>query len=264
MTITDEEACREPLEQDHPLYNSEVPLAVVLDDRLEVGRRMTKSFDVSILVASHIVAGSRTAPAIHRWLLKQMMQQPSLGALQVWDKRAQAQVLQVAPFLPRRPRSVAASAQQMAAEMERVQVLAVTQCLTCFWHVQHLLLPEHSAAARCQHPKGTMQQGVVGFAAGGTAGPARAAVLGLQRGADAGRAEAVRSMRQARRLAARARHAAAHHAPHLGPAQGARPLCSLAAVAGRFAMHLRNICVEQGHAIVSQCIKSTCAWPKLL
>ena len=36
MCTTDEEACQEPLEQDHPLYNSEVPLAVVLDDRLEV------------------------------------------------------------------------------------------------------------------------------------------------------------------------------------------------------------------------------------
>ena len=36
MCTTDEEACQEPLEQDHPLYHSEVPLAVVLDDRLEV------------------------------------------------------------------------------------------------------------------------------------------------------------------------------------------------------------------------------------
>jgi hypothetical protein len=49
-------------------------------------------------------------------------------AAQVWDKKAQAQVLQVAPFLPRRTRGAAtgsgaaASAQEMAAEMERVQV----------------------------------------------------------------------------------------------------------------------------------------------
>ncbi len=34
--LADEAACSEPLEQDHPIYNSEVPLAVVLDDRLEV------------------------------------------------------------------------------------------------------------------------------------------------------------------------------------------------------------------------------------
>lgn len=45
------------------------------------------------------------------------------GRAQVWDKRAQSQVLQVAPFLPRRARSATATAQEMAAEMERVQVL---------------------------------------------------------------------------------------------------------------------------------------------
>ena len=42
MCIADEEACQEALEQDHPLYNSEVPLAVVLDDRLEVGCGLIK------------------------------------------------------------------------------------------------------------------------------------------------------------------------------------------------------------------------------
>lgn len=38
----------------------------------------------------------------------------------MWDKRSQSQVLQVVPFLPRR--ACSASAQEMAAEMERVQV----------------------------------------------------------------------------------------------------------------------------------------------
>lgn len=56
-----------------------------------------------------------------------------LGALQVWDKRAQAQVLQVAPFLPRRSRTIAASAQEMAAEMERVQVLSLSWWLPAYW-----------------------------------------------------------------------------------------------------------------------------------
>ncbi len=48
----------------------------------------------------------------------------------MWDKKSQAQVLQVAPFIPRRTGGAAAAdgaatPQEMAAEMERVQVSPV-------------------------------------------------------------------------------------------------------------------------------------------
>ena len=171
------------------------------------------------------------------------MQQRSLGALQVWDKRAQAQVLQVAPFLPRRPRSVAASAQQMAAEMERVQVLPVTQCLMCFWHAQHVhWSPEHSAAARCQHTKDTMQQGLWVLLQG--------ALQDLRARLYWGFNEVLTPDVQ-KLSAACAKPGASLHAPatllpttpRISALLKVPPTLLLGAVARRSAMQLRNICV---------------------
>ena len=145
-----------------------------------------------------------------------------LGALQVWDKRAQAQVLQVAPFLPRRSRTMAASAQEMAAEMERVQVLSLSWWLPAYCRrgIYNERPSRRQPSDVIPARQGKAQPRVVRSAAGGAAGPARPPVLGLQRGADAGCAEAGRGVRQAGRLAARPDHAAPHHAPHLSAAQG--------------------------------------------
>lgn len=88
----DIELCKDPrLSLDHSLNNSEMPLAVVLDDRLEV-----------------------------------------------WDHKAQAQLLQVQPFMPRQP---AASEGNPAAEMERIKGALVDLRSRLYYGINEILTP---------------------------------------------------------------------------------------------------------------------------